>query len=215
MKFFSYINGVSYVFEGFMVNEFTYSMPCSPAQIVPFNTPQDAAHQSCAFTGNQAGQLSVQGSDYLSTAFGYSHSHLWRNVGVVIAFSILYLIPTIIASEFLPFAGGGGGTTLFAPTKRARNSVKEAEARADDPEANAVAVEKPGTASSSSNSDRTAQVAVEDRQTTKEFDEKPVFTWRNVHYTIDGHHLLNDIDGFVKPGEMTVCGIALLGAVCL
>src|ERR1700689_1443770 len=138
MKFLSYINGISYVFEGFMVNEFTYSMQCSPAQIVPFNQARNITYESCAFAGNKPGTLFVEGSDYLSASFGYSHSHLWRNVGVVIAFTALYIIPTIIASELLPFAGGGGGTTVFAPTKKAKRAVRQCETRQNVPEANAV-----------------------------------------------------------------------------
>jgi ATP-binding cassette subfamily G (WHITE) protein 2 (SNQ2) len=42
----------------------------------------DPAYQSCAFSGAQAGSLSIPGSRYVSTAFNYSRSHLWRNFGV-------------------------------------------------------------------------------------------------------------------------------------
>lgn len=207
MKFLSYINGVSYVFEGFMVNEFTYAMACAPAQIVPFNEARDPNYQSCTIPGNRAGSLSVEGSDYLQASFGYSHAHLWRNVGVVIAFTVLYLIPTIIASEFLPFAGGGGGFTIFAATKNAKRAAKQVEARKDDPEANAVHGRGAGNQLdlASSNSERTARSEMGDeRKSKKDLDQRPVFAWRDVHYTVDGHHLLNGIDGYVKPGEMTV-----------
>lgn len=207
MKFLSYINGVSYVFESYMVNEFTYSMPCSPAQIVPFNEARDPTYQSCAFPGNKPGSLSVEGSDYLGASFGYSHSHLWRNVGVVIAFTVLYLIPTVIASEFLPFAGGGGGFTIFAATKNAKRAAKQAEVQKDDPEANAVQGRGVGNQLdlASSNSDRTARSGAGDEKKSKrDFDRKSVFAWRHLNYTVDGRHLLNGIDGCVKPGEMTV-----------
>ena len=201
MKFLSYINGISYVFEGFMINEFTYPLPCSPAQIVPFNQPRNVTYQTCAFVGNTPGSLVVQGKDYLDKAFGYSYAHIGRNVGVVVAFSVLYLVPTLIAAELLPFAGsGGGGMTVFAKTERARKRARQVEVGVDDVEAGAVAVEKPGVSTLSSASDLTAGEGEE----RKEFEEKPVCTWRDVHYTIDGHHLLDGIDGFVKPGEMTV-----------
>lgn len=207
MRFLSYINGISYVFEAFMVNEFTYDILCAPTQIVPFNAVQNAAYQTCAFQGNTPGSLSVPGAAYLSSAFGYSHSHLWRNFGVVIAFTVLYLVPTIIASEYLPFAGGGGGFTVFAKTKNAKRAENDAKkSRKNDPEAGAVKAVKPGEelALVSSNSDRTARSeSGNGKGGLKDLDAKPVFTWKDVRYTVNGKDLLNGIDGYVKPGEMT------------
>jgi ATP-binding cassette, subfamily G (WHITE), member 2, SNQ2 len=216
MKFLSYINGVSYVFEGYMVNEFTYSIQCSPAQIVPFNEAREAVYQSCSFAGNKPGSLFVEGSDYLSASFGYSHTHLWRNVGVVIAFTALYVIPTIIASELLPFAGSGGGTTVFAPTKNAKRAVRQSEAQRDDPEANAVKGTIAGNqldlTSTRSTSDRTAHTSASDeKKPPTGLEQRPIFTWKDINYTVDGHHLLNNIDGYVKPGEMTVYFYSCIG----
>jgi len=215
MKFFSYINGVSYVFEGYMVNEFTYSVQCSPAQIVPFGEARNATYQSCALAGNQRGSLSVRGSDYLSASFGYSHTHLWRNIGVVIAFTVLYIILTIIASELLPFVGDGGGATVFAPTRKTKRALRQAEARRDDPEANAVKGSKTGDqldlVATRSTSDRTARASIseDERKRRRDLEQKSIFTWKDINYTIDGHHLLNNIYGYVKPGEMTVCSLCL------
>jgi hypothetical protein len=210
MRFFSYINGVSYVFEGYMANEFTYSIQCSPSQIVPFNEVRDVIYQSCALAGNKPGSLFVEGSDYIGAAFGYSRGHLWRNVGVVIAFTVLYIIPTIIASELLPFVGSGGGSTVFAPTKRAKRVVRQSEAHQDDLEANAVKSTGAGNqyelALKRSTSERTARTSRSqgERKSHPDIEQRPAFTWKDLNYTVDGHHLLNNIDGYVKPGEMTV-----------
>jgi ATP-binding cassette subfamily G (WHITE) protein 2 (SNQ2) len=207
MRFLSYINGVSYVFEGFMVNEFTYSIPCSPSQIVPFNEARDVTYQSCAFAGNKPGSLSVEGPDYLNASFGYSHTHLWRNIGIVIAFTVLYIIPTIVVSELLPFAGSGGGNTVFAPTKEARRAVRQSEAHQDDPEANAN--KGPGAdiqfdlVSTRSTSERTAH-SQDEKRSRPDIEQRPIFTWKDLNYTVNGHHLLKNVDGYVKPGEMTV-----------
>ena len=208
MKFLSYINGVSYAFEGYMVNEFTYSIQCSPAQIVPFNEARDVSHQSCALAGSKPGSLFVAGSDYLQTAFGYSHTHIWRNVGVVIAFTALYLIPTIIASELLPFAGGGGAATVFARTTRAKRAMRQSQVQKDDLEGNSIQGADVGNpldlVSQHSSSIRTRTSTSGDKKRREDLDQKPIFTWKDVNYTIDGHHLLDNIDGYVKPGEMTV-----------
>jgi ATP-binding cassette, subfamily G (WHITE), member 2, SNQ2 len=210
LKFLHYINGVSYVFEGYLVNEFTYSIPCSSSQIVPFNEARDTAYQTCAVAGSKPGSLFVEGSNYLSVSFGYSHTHLWRNVGVVIAFSVLYIIPTIIASELLPFAGEGGGSTIFARTKRAKRAIRQSETRKDDLEANAVhrttGADQLDRVSTHSASERTTRTAgsQDEKKTPPDLEHKPIFTWKDLNYTIDGHHLLNNISGYVKPGEMTV-----------
>jgi ATP-binding cassette, subfamily G (WHITE), member 2, SNQ2 len=208
MKFLSYINGLSYVFEGYMTNEFTYSIQCSPSQIVPFNQARDAAFQSCAFAGNKPGSLFVEGSDYLSASFGYSHTHIWRNVGVVIAFTALYLIPTIIASELLPFAGGGGAATVFARTTRAKRAMRQSQVQKDDLEGNSIQGTDVGNpldlVSQHSSSIRTRTSTSGDKKRREDLDQKPIFTWKDINYTIDGHHLLDNIDGYVKPGEMTV-----------
>ncbi|KZP09293.1 hypothetical protein FIBSPDRAFT_938543 [Athelia psychrophila] len=216
MKFLSYINGISYVFEGFMVNEFTYSIPCAPGQIVPFNTAVDATYQTCAFQGNVPGSLAVPGAAYLQTAFGYSHNHLWRNVGVVIAFTALYLVPTVIASELLPFAGGMGEFMVFARTKNAKRAAREAKAskERDDPERDAQGAELELVAS---RSDRTARSeSGDERKGGRDLDAKPVFTWTDVRYAVSGLELLDGIDGYVKPGKMTsLMGISGAGKTTL
>lgn len=77
-------SGISFAYEGVVVNEFTYPMPCDPAQIVPFGEAREVAYQTCAVPGSKIGSLIVQGSDYVRESLGYSHSHLWRNVGVLV-----------------------------------------------------------------------------------------------------------------------------------
>jgi hypothetical protein len=213
MRFLSYINGVSYVFEGYMVNEFTYSIKCSPGQIVPFNEARDVNYQTCALPGNKGGSLSVESSDYLNASFAYSHTHIWRNVGIIIAFTILYIIPTVIASEILPFVSSGGGSTIFAPTKMARRAVRQSEVRQDDPEANAVKGTETSNPHALISSRPPSECTVrapdsEDKMITRrDLEQRPIFTWKSVNYTVNGHRLLNSIDGYVKPGEMTVCDI--------
>ncbi|KAF7965972.1 hypothetical protein HWV62_40705 [Athelia sp. TMB] len=216
MKFLSYINGISYVFEGFMVNEFTYAIPCAAASIVPFGAPAPSgtAYQTCAFPGNTPGSLSVPSASYLATAFGYSHSHLWRNVGVVIAFTVLYLVPTIVAAELLPFAGGGAGFTIFARTKNAKRAAKLAKAQAahPDPEAKADLALSP----SRSASERTVGAREDEKPRAVDLDARPVFTWRDVHYAVAGKDLLNGIDGYVRPGQLTaLMGISGAGKTTL
>jgi ATP-binding cassette subfamily G (WHITE) protein 2 (SNQ2) len=95
-----YVNPVAYSFEAVLTNEFAdRTMQCSPEQLVPQGPGIDPAYQGCSLTGAPPNSNRVPGSDYLQTSFDYSRSNLWRNFGVVIAFSVLYLLVTVFATE--------------------------------------------------------------------------------------------------------------------
>ncbi|KAK0542954.1 ATP-binding cassette transporter snq2, partial [Tilletia horrida] len=218
MKFLSYIQGISYAFEGMLANEFDYPIACAPGSIVPFGEARDVQYQTCALTGAQPGSLVVQSEDYLQVTFGYSRSHIGRNIGVLIAFCVLYFIPTIFASEIMNFGGAGGGVTLFARTKRAKKQLAEEAA----PVKNDVETATDGLKVSRPGSDVTQ--AGDDAEPVKKVlskarpgvhqhlsvEDRPIFTWSDVNLELPGggRKLLQHIDGYVKPGTMT----ALMGA---
>ncbi|KAN0063705.1 ATP-binding cassette transporter snq2 [Thecaphora frezii] len=219
---------ISYAFEAFLTNELNYDIQCNPAQIVPFNEVRDAAAQTCALTGGRPGSLVVPSADYLSTTFGYSRSHIGRNAVVIIAFSILYLIPTIIGAEVMNFGGAGGGVTVFARNKRAKAKLSHAPrpARSDDVEEKAANTK---SADSSCNGSLTRANSADagggakkhhyddgnavDEQArvldAAELEKKAIFTWKDLSLQLPtGRKLLDSIDGYVKPGTIT----ALMGA---
>lgn len=73
-----------------MVNEFIgREFPCGnfiPADPAYANVSD--ANRICSTTGAQAGKDFVLGTDYVSTSFSYSHSHLLRNFGILIGFMV-------------------------------------------------------------------------------------------------------------------------------
>lgn len=198
-----YINPVAYSFEAVLTNEFSNRiMDCSPSQLVPQGPGVDPAYQGCSLTGASPNSNQVPGSDYLQVSFNYSRSNLWRNFGVVIAFTVLYLLVTVIATEFVSFAHSGGGALVFAKNKRAKKVAKE-EASAD--EEKVVAGES--TSSSSDTVGHGEEEALESISSSES-----VFTWKDVEYTVPyqggQRKLLNKVNGYAKPGVM----IALVGA---
>ncbi|KAJ1036135.1 hypothetical protein NDA18_000001 [Ustilago nuda] len=211
MIWLNYAQPISYAFEGFLANELNYDIDCSPSQIVPFGQVRDAVFQTCSLTGGVPGSIVVPSADYLSTTFGYSRSNIGRNVGVLIAFSVAYLIPTIIGAEIMNFGGAGGGVTVFAKTKVAKARLTNSPVK-DDVE------EKPVVAASSSDDSNgsitraNSPAASADKtavKTVEELDKKAIFTWKGVSLTLPtGRKLLDDITGYVKPGTIT----ALMGA---
>lgn len=223
----NYANGISYAFEGMLANEFKYNIQCAPSAIVPFGQPRDTQYQTCALTGSSPGSLVVPGQDYLSTTFNYSQSNVGPNIGVLIAFTVLYLGLTIIASEIMNFGGGGGGVTIFAKTKAAKQHLQATQPpQADDTEANAAAANAgdktavPSRApsadatpvdSQNSNDGKPSKKAEDPSELTdySKFDHKAIFTWTDINLELaTGRKLLQHVDGWVRPGQMT----ALMGA---
>jgi ABC-type multidrug transport system ATPase subunit/ABC-type multidrug transport system permease subunit len=202
-KWLKYINPVSYAFEALMVNEF-HASEGRCAALVPSGPTYlgvSIVNQVCAVTGARPGKLTVSGDDYLKASFQYDHSHLWRNVAILLAFTVAFVITTAIATEFNPPAPGKGESLVFrkghepAHVKNALNTGIPV----DD-------IEVPGDGA----------VLVGTKTNISEFhglvESKEVFTWEHVNYDItmpDGEvrRLLSDISGFVKPGTLT----ALMG----
>ena len=154
-------------------------MNCAPSHTFPsgpgFNNP---AYQGCAIGGAQLGSLLVDGSSYLSTTFDYSRSNLWRNFGVVIAWTVLYLLVTAIAAEIFNFTAGAGGALEFKRSRAAKKVVK-APAAADVEHAGAAEDNTPRSGASSN----TLETDGEKEAIQEISGSESVFTWSDVEYT--------------------------------
>jgi ABC-type multidrug transport system ATPase subunit/ABC-type multidrug transport system permease subunit len=193
---------LSYSFEAVISNEFHgRTMECGPGQLVPQGPGVLPENQGCAIPGAHLGNTSVLGDDYIATQFDYTRGHLWRNFGVVIAFSVLYLIVTVVATEVMSFGGSGGGALVFKRSKRTAKKVK-VQAPTD---------EETGNVSGNSSSTELPSSA-EDRAFKGLTGSDRVFTWEDVSYTVPTpagpKKLLNGVNGYAKPGVM----VALMGA---
>ncbi|KAF2149279.1 putative ABC transporter [Myriangium duriaei CBS 260.36] len=204
-----WISPVSYAFEAVLTNEFSNrNMTCDPTNLVPQGPGVDPAFQGCSLAGAAVDATYVNGEAYLNAQYTYSRQHLWRNFGVVIAFTVLYLLVTVIAVETFNFAKGGGGALIFKKTKKAKAAVKDA----------APADEEKGKAGNSSDSTSDTLNAGKDAEKQEEealeaiSKSQSIFTWQNVEYTVpygNGERkLLNKVNGYAKPGVM----VALVGA---
>jgi ATP-binding cassette subfamily G (WHITE) protein 2 (SNQ2) len=199
-----YVNPVAYAFEGVMTNEFAdRTMECAPAQLVPQGPGIDPNYQGCSLTGAGPNSRTVSGSAYLQTTFAYSRSNLWRNFGVVIAFTVLYILVTVFATEIFSFTTSGGGALVFKKSKRAKNNVSQSPA--DE--------EKVVAGEAQSGTDSNGTTAKEEEQALEQISSsESIFTWKDVEYTVPyqggQRKLLNKVNGYAKPGVM----VALVGA---
>lgn len=209
-----WVNPLSYAFEAVLSSELSDRvMQCAPNQLVPQGEAVDPAFQGCAISGSSVNSVRVLGSDYLQTTYNYSRSNLWRNFGAVVAFGVLYILVTVIATEKIHFVGGGGGALVFKKSSKSKKNKQQASAPVDEEKAAAVSA----PAATSSASSMTIAPGIRKSGSTEEdleqiTESRSVFTWRdlefNVPYLGGKRRLLNKVNGYVKPGML----MALVGA---
>lgn len=200
-----YVNPISYSYEAVLANEFSdRTMECAPSQLFPQGRNAVKGSQACALTGSSLGQTTVPGAQYLESNFQFTRHHMWRNFGVVIAFTVLYILVTVWAAEYLSFVGGGGGALVFKKSKRSKQIA--AQGKTNDEEKVGKSGDDAALASGQVGS------SPEDATFNRLSSSERCFTWSNVEYTVPygngTRKLLNKVNGYAKPGIM----IALMGA---
>ena len=191
-----YLNPIYYAFEILIANEF-HGREFTCSQFVPAYPNLQGDQFVCSQTGAVAGRRTVNGDNYIQTAYEYSYSHVWRNFGIMIAFLIGFMAMYFIAvevnsstsstAEVLVFRKGHAPASLTGQVKEG-NTDEEAAAQ--------------GAASNEhTESDRVDAIPA----------QKDIFTWRDVVYDIkikgEPRRLLDHVSGYVKPGTLT----ALMG----
>ena len=203
-----WINPVQYGFEALMANEFyNLDIQCVPPNLVPQGPNTSPQYQSCTLQGSQPGSTTVRGSDYIRTAFTYERAHLWRNFGIITAFWIFFVVLTMIGMELQKPNAGGGAVTIFK-----RGQAPKSVARAMD-KGNVVEDEEKAGGFDGEKLSQDESSSSESGQIVKGVAKnESVFTFQNVNYTIPyekgERRLLNDVQGYVRPGKLT----ALMGA---
>lgn len=200
-KWISYINPVLYAFEAMVTTEFHgRKMNCDSSYLTPHGAGYTTDNTVCSFTGSVKGQTWVDGDRYVSQAFSYSFSHVWRNFGILIGFIIFFAVVCALGFELVRPVDGGIDRLFFLRGKKSSKIVMANEKAGHDLESDPLAemeLEKVGN--------EEAQEALADLST------KDIFVWKDVHYTIpyDGgqRKLLDSISGYCLPGTLT----ALMG----
>jgi ABC-type multidrug transport system permease subunit/ABC-type nitrate/sulfonate/bicarbonate transport system ATPase subunit len=192
-----WINPLAYGFEALLANEFHQKViNCMSSNLIP-NGPgyTDRNHMACSgVVGAVTGATSVTGEQYLD-ALSYSHSHVWRNFGILWAWWALFVAVTIVFT--IQWVDGSSGSAIVVPYEKR----KHYHGRPDEESLQAgEGKEAPEPVDSG---------AVEDMKLVR---NTSIFTWRNLCYTVkvpDGERqLLSNIYGWVEPGSLT----ALMGS---
>ncbi|GKU08311.1 unnamed protein product [Fusarium langsethiae] len=184
-RWIAYINPASYSFSAVMASEMgNLELPCVEPQFVPFGSGyDDDRFRSCTVIGSSGDR--IDGSSYLSLQYDIAGTEVWRNVGIIIAFWVFFSITAAIGFE-MNLTSGAGSMILYD-----RRSQTKELALKDDPE-------------------RTSAQALPEQR--DHITSATTFTFKNINYFV--HHegqekqLLQNVSGFVKPGQL----VALMGS---
>ncbi|OSX66785.1 hypothetical protein POSPLADRAFT_1128402 [Postia placenta MAD-698-R-SB12] len=184
LKWITYINPLKYATEAVTVNEFEdLTATCStPIPQGPGYEHVASENQVCTTVGSLPGDLSVSGARYLQVNFDFSYDHLWRNVGILIAFFTFFTLTYLLMTEIRVESASQTSVVLFKKPTRKQNSQHRRSNVDTGHEA----------------STRTARGGT--------------FSFENLSYSVptaDGarRELLQDVSGCVTPGSL----VALMG----
>ncbi len=98
-RWINWVNPLAYVFEALLVNEVhDREFPCAPQSLVP--SYGQGSNFACAVIGSVTGKAVVSGDDWVMSGYNYHYSHLWRNLGIVLAFMLAFYGLFLVAVEF-------------------------------------------------------------------------------------------------------------------
>lgn len=211
-KWIWYINPLSYLFQSLMVNEFhDRHFPC--AEFIPAGPAYQnitGTERVCAAIGSLPGDLTVLGDDFLKTSYNYVNEHKWRGFGIGMAYTVFFFGIYLFLTEINQGAKQNGEILVF-PLSVVRRLKKEKKLN----EANANGDIEKGSGSPST--DRKLLQDSEESLATSDDDvgltkSEAIFHWKNLCYEVqikkETRKILNNVDGWVKPGTLT----ALMGA---
>ncbi|KAF2871241.1 ABC-2 type transporter-domain-containing protein [Massariosphaeria phaeospora] len=194
LRWIFYVNALGLGFSALMMNEFQrIDLTCDGNALIPSgNGYDDINAQVCTLPGSQSGSTFVSGTDYIKLAFSYDPKDLWRNWGIMMVLIVAFLCANAFLGEYVKWGAGGRTVTFFLKENKEREDLN-AQLRAKRDKRN----RKEETTDASSGLNITS---------------KAVLTWEDLCYDVpvpSGQlRLLNNIFGFVKPGQLT----ALMGA---
>ncbi|KAJ1856854.1 ATP-binding cassette transporter snq2 [Coemansia sp. RSA 1822] len=188
----SFIFPLPYALKALLANEFrSLRIRCVGSSLIPGGPGfGNIANQVCALQGSHSGQLYVSGAEYLATGFGIYVNSQWRFFLALVGFLAFFVIATALVMELVEFGNAGYTIRTFKSQPTVvehidQESAEEAKIHDDVPE---------------------------EGPTDEQIASGTTYTWQGVNYTVPvkggSRQLLNNVSGFIKPGQMT----ALMGS---
>lgn len=211
-KWIWYLNPLSYLFESLMVNEFHDRKFVCSAYIPsgPDYSTISGTERVCTAVGSIPGNDYVLGDDFLSNSYNYHNRYKWRGFGIGLGYVVFFFFVYLLLCEYNEGAKQKGEILVF-PQSIVRKLKKQNKLLE---KANVEDVEKSAGASTNI----TDKKLLQDSSDSTSDDEvgltksEAIFHWRNLCYDVqikkETRRILNNVDGWVKPGTLT----ALMGA---
>lgn len=130
----------------------------------------------CTVVGAEPGSPNVQGSSFLLLRYGYAASHLWRNLGIIVAMMAMFCAAHLLAAEYISAQKSKGDVLLFQ-----HGHSKNQPLPALDPE-NAVVSPMFAQATNKQGASDTFNYSTEGVQTI--LQQLSVFHWNNLSYEV-------------------------------
>lgn len=199
-RWINYLDPVAYAFESLMINEFSNRQwPCS--NFIPEGPGYEGiggVNHVCMAVGGSPDSNSIDGDFYINTSFSYYRSHLWRNLGILIAMTIGFCGVYLVAAEYVSAQRSKGEVLLFRRGHVPTRTIKDDEEE--------VPIGRPKT------QDLVATKTVSAGEAPPSIEKQTaIFHWEAVNYDIKvkggTRRLLSDCDGWVKPGTLTAVSL--------
>ncbi|KAF2415856.1 ATP-binding cassette transporter ABC2 [Tothia fuscella] len=189
-----WVNPVGLGFSSLMINEFSrLNFTCEDHSLIPYGPGyNDINHQVCTLLGSIPGNPVIEGRNYLRETFGYEPRDQWFHWGLIAALIAIFLIANLVLGEYLNWGAGGRTVTHYVKEDNERRGLNEK-------------LQERKELYRGNRHDRTDLVGISRTA-------KSALTWEAIDYDVKvstgNKRILNNVYGYVKPGELT----ALMGA---
>jgi ABC-type multidrug transport system permease subunit len=185
-----WLNPVYYAIESVFLIEFSgRAFAC--ASFIPSGPGYESIsglQRACSTAGSVPGQDFVDGSAFLEASYGFIDSHLWRNLGILLAMLVFFFALHLLGTEYISGERSKGEVLVFtreALKKRSKRMMKDVES--------SVITTAPCSNSHEFKKEVNANTSV--------------FHWQDVCYDIqikgEPRRILDHVDGWIKPGTLT------------
>ncbi|CAG8292267.1 unnamed protein product [Penicillium olsonii] len=202
------ISPTPYAMEALIGNEFyNIQLHCTESQLIPSGPGySDINHQACPMQGSHPGSANVNGAEYALGMYGYTRDHLWRNFGIILAMWFIYTVLGAVGLTVMTKDSGSATGPVYK-----RNAViaqKQTPSEKNEPK---VAKETQALESSPNNL-ALDSIEATSKEAPMPHQDRASFTFDKLSYFVNTSNgerqLLNEVSGYVKPGQLT----ALMGA---
>lgn len=222
----SYINPVYYAFEGMslscpwimvhyttltifiavLINEIHGRSSTCGVNIVPYPFLFGSDNFICSTSGAVAGQTHVSGDAWPETSYAYSYVHIWRNLGILLAFLFFFLVVYLVTTETNAADTSETAGVLVYRKGHSPSNLTDAGA-SEESQSPERFVSQQGNAGNEADAMP---------------PQKDIFTWDKVTYEIPmkgsskPRRLLDNVTGWVAPGTLTaLMGVSGAGKITL